>query len=1287
MAIHYVHDVATSGKTQRACFLCALDPQRQCCEQRIEGRIVAVAQRTPDGARTPIIVLDCDGERVELRLSGLYYHSLVKEISARIEADRAFLHRTPLTLRAYHLPAPTTVAFRDTVRRCYEGNSYTLAVLEPDILLNITDLSQAEYCQRQYLLGRLSPSPASAATMRGNLIHYCFKELLKEHDPGRLQASRAAQETPLETLRRHLDEAIQLNSLELALANISASEMRAEVEPHLESLARWYESKRSTLWDMLPANDDNPTGANPTGANPSNGDDHLALTGDHLALTGDHLALTGDHLALTGDHLALTGDHLALTGDHLALTGDHLAPTGKTPARGASTCRDAPCGRLACGRLACGRLIEGGANPANPANPAGPANPADPADPADPAGPAGPAGPQPDQSRTSEGQVRAETFLLAPEIGLRGRLDLFWQQAGQRSLLELKTGGKSGHDLPRREHRWQVYGYHALLAVRRDSRMKKAAATLLYSGTPGQAQDFPIPGGIREIQRVNERRNLLIISHITGMPPAPPQGTRCTKCSMLSQCQSLSPVLGWQPPQPAAAPQPDIADQPGPYHPERSEGSGPTKEERVPVWRGPSAALLYAQDDVSEVRNDMGGTPLRNESHGYAQENDIPGVQDDRQAVSDAITTSATVSPARFIDTEEDRLFFATYYRLLHLEGRAGEQQQALLWNTPVAERIARGTALYGLEPLAEPRIDRDGWQQSFSCNNTSELREGDEILLSDGDPISGEVVSGTIMQISATRVTVWTRELLAHPALIDRYENDLVHVRTLQNLLRWLQVGQHAPHLRDLVAGKVRPRFIDEDVPARADFNAEQNLAVARAMQMQDYLLIHGPPGTGKTSVIAEIVRRLCARGQRVMLAAFTNQAVDNMLKRLDKEGFHDYLRLGHERSVDEAVQGHLLKALLDARQDGASESYAPEAIYDLLHNIPVVASTTATWSSDKYSFNGGGYDSPEAPDLYFDVAIIDEAGQLTVPAILGALRFARRFILVGDEKQLPPLVLSAEAARGSAKDGKGLADSLFSILKRHDEDYIQRHPMQVSACVPLCVQYRMNRWIANFSSTVFYDKRLIAHESVAGSMLALRSVRAGEAQLSPEIARAIEPRRPLVFLDVHDEPGEVAMGDGKTSNAEARVLRAIVAELLARGIAPGDIGIIAPYRAQVANIRRHLFSDDDAHGWRALAADAGLCVDTVDRFQGGERMVMMISFATASEPEEGSQRREFLVNEKRLNVALTRAQRKLILVGCVPALERLPILSRLITYCRSMNTVIPYRDISPSHRRYVEA
>ncbi|HZO74254.1 MAG TPA: AAA domain-containing protein [Ktedonobacteraceae bacterium] len=1056
------HDVKSQDEAKRECFLCSLDPKSPCNESQLEGRIVAVQERTIDGTKISIVLIDTGTRRVELHFADPYYRSLVRELKALGDVVGSY----NLTLRVYHLPhAPSIHTIRGKERYCYHANAYTLAVLEPDILLNITDLNMAEYCPRQYMLNRLSPSAMSPATIRGNLVHHCFKELLKEHNKGNVNIHQAdaigttgiadvveVPESPLAILYRHLEQALHFNAIEMALVNIPPDAMRTDVIPHLESLAHWYERESATLWDMPSAYAD-------------------------------------------------------------------------------------------------------------------------------------------DQNRDAQGgnQVRAETFLLAPEIGLRGRLDLFWQQSGRQRLLELKTGGASG-DLPRREHRWQVYGYHALLTVRRDSKMKRALATLLYSGTPGSAQAFGIPATIREIQRVNETRNRLLLSRVTSIPPAPPGPSRCTKCAMLKQCQHVSSLLQWQPPEP----------DPGPV----------------------------SANDASDVE------------------------------------ARANSASARLAASDEERTFFAHYYHLLQIEGRTGEQQQALLWKTPVTQRIEQGTAISGLRPQGEPREIKDGWEQTFYCLNTSELREGDEILLSAGDPITGEVVTGTIIAISSEQVTIWTREIIAHPTLIDRYDNDLVHVRTLQNLLRWLETE---PHLRDLVAGRIRPRFIARSHNRRADFNAEQNLAVERALQMQDYLLIHGPPGTGKTSVIAEIVKQLSQQGQRIMLAAFTNQAVDNMLKRLEKDGFHDYLRLGSERSIDEAIKHRHFRHLIgildfsQTQEHAATELpvYHPEGIRELLQTAPVIATTTATWSSDKYIPQA---ENLEEMGLHFDVAIIDEAGQLTMPAILGALRFARRFILVGDEKQLPPLVLSKEAAQ------RGLANSLFSSLKQLDHDYMNDHSMEISACVSLRTQYRMNRWISHFSSTVFYEKMLVAHESVANRKLA--SGRPTTDRDYPEhIQKALDPAFPLVFLDVHDEQAEAG---GKISIAEARTVRDIVAELLARGIAQQDIGIIAPYRAQVATIRRHLFSHAAESGWQALPVDSPLSVDTVDRFQGGERMVIILSFATAQEPETGSQRREFLVNPNRLNVALTRAQRKLILVGSAPALEHLPIFSRLITYCRSMNTLV---------------
>jgi DNA replication ATP-dependent helicase Dna2 len=913
------------------------------------------------------------------------------------------------------------------------------------------------------LLHRLVSSPPSAAAIRGNLVHYSFKELLKEHGGSRPVSDHAdgEGESSLSTLQHHFKQALERSSIDLALANASPDEIRIDAVPHLESLATWFQKQHATLWDIPAA----------------------TMHGQDTEV---------------------------------------------------------------------------------------------------------------DEQKNENG-VRAETFLLAPEIGLRGRLDLFWKQTGRQRLLELKTGGTKG-DLPNAAHRWQVQGYHALLAVRRDSKMKKALATLLYSGTPGEAQSFGILPTVKQLQRVNENRNVLVLSHVTGIPPAPPGPSRCTKCAMLEQCAQVSALLDWRPPEP-----------------DSHVSSG-------------------------EVDANFRGHNAFHQSNGLH----LPIVQ------------------------PQDRLFFTKYYKLLHLEERESELQQALLWKLTVEERVERGTAINNIQLLEQPKRTEQGeWEQTFQCENKSELRESDEVLLSNGDPITGEVVTGTILRISSTEVKVWTPERIAHPRLIDRYDNSIVNVRTLQNLMRWLQANTH---LRELVAGNLRPHFDSTPVAPQADFNVEQNLAVERAMQMRDYLLIHGPPGTGKTTVIAEIVKRLCQQGQHVMLAAFTNQAVDNMLKRLDTEGFSDYVRLGHERSVDEAVQSHLLQSLVEQEQ-GRHDTLL--TVRQILRKAPVIASTTATWSSDKYNppSSRDVQDNNEDAPLQFDVAIIDEAGQLTVPAILGVLRFAKRFVLVGDEKQLPPLVLSKEAIE------QGLANSLFSTLKRLDDDYTKSHPEAISACVPLQVQYRMNKWISRFASRTFYDGKLMPHASVADAILELAGPETRTFMEAPTILRAIDPLHSIVFLDVRGELEGI-----KTSDAEARAVREVVAGLLVRGIEPRDIGIIAPYRAQVANLRRHLLDERERSQWLASARGADIhemSIDTVDRFQGGERKVIIISFATTTTPEVENQLREHLTNPNRLNVALTRAQQKLILVGCAPALERLPVFERLLAYCHEMQAVIAHSPI----------
>lgn len=1041
-----------------SCFICAYKQtltdhkaHRPCVETHIWGRLVRIQERAINGQTMPCLTIDRGSLYATVALEPDYYREFVRELLARGKMKH------PLNVHFYHLPdTPTPGDYKGKTVEQYIGDTFTLCVLEPDTLLNITDISQADYCKRKYVLSDLVSSPPSSATILGNIVHQCFTGLLKDHE----QKQNTPSTTSLERLRKLRETAIELNTLDMALAGVSPETIRTDSEPHLAALATWYEQNRSSLW---------------------------------------------------------------------------------------------------------GNNIQA---------------------------------------------VSVETLRLVPEIGLRGRLDIYWQQSTAQSLLELKTGGANG-DVPKNDHRKQVQGYQTLSLVRRDEKFARAQARLLYSGTPGQATATSIPFNIRDIQRINGTRNILVLSHITGTPPPPPGVSRCTKCSVREQCERVSALLDWQPP----TFDPEV-------QPLASNGSPAT-----------------------------------------------------------ALRKQRTV-------TNEDRTFFAKYYHLLLVEGRASEQELARLWQLSVQNRVEQGKAINNLHAIHMPDAkndgwteDNDGWTKRFECDNRSELRKHDEILLSAGNPITGNVVTGTIMEIGSKSVTVWTREIIKQPTLIDKYDNDLVHKRTMQNLLRWLDVE---PHLRDLVAGRVRPRFIDSDFSRRQDFNEQQNKAVERATQMQDYLLIQGPPGTGKTSVIAEIVKCLAEQGQRMLLAAFTNQAVDNMLKRLDKEGFHDYIRIGHERSVDEAIEPHLLKKLFenhlmddhltDDRKGHPSHNNSadehPSTVYDLLRRSPVVASTTATWSSDKYTSS-----SPEQanePSLFFDVAIIDEASQLTVPALLGALRFAKRFILVGDDKQLPPLVLSKEAAE------QGLAESLFGFLAQREEDYMKDHREIVSALVKLETQYRMNKWIGHFSSTVFYNGKLQAAPRVANERLTFSDERASNGkrqqlavQVQSTLLQAIEPDFPLVFLDVRGEPDH---GIAKVSEAEAEAVCKIIAELVARGIKKGDIGVIAPFRAQVAMIRRKLLKAGILDEQHATTTEPKVTVDTVDRFQGAERSVIIMSFATTTEPQ--GERRDFLTNPNRLNVALTRAQHKLILVGCVAALEKLPVFSRLLAYCRSMKTLMIYED-----------
>ncbi|HEU5441851.1 MAG TPA: AAA domain-containing protein [Ktedonobacterales bacterium] len=945
-----------------ACFVCSLAPQ-PCEVAQLDGRLLRVHVPAERG-RFPVALLETTGgEQVRLALPARV-RAFAQTLAALPAETASRLH-----LRAFHLRRGQPRGDRSTL---IAGEGSVL-VLEPDLLLNITDLNNAEYCVRQYPLRRLVPSPPSAASLRGTIVHAAFKELLKGGD---------------EPAEVYLTRAIAARASDLAFHHIPREALTADARPHLAALQAWYHQQRASLWGNAP-------------------------------------------------------------------------------------------------------------------------------------------------------DVRAETFLLGPPIGLKGRLDFLIRDSLGAALLELKSGAAHG-PLPRREHRWQVYGYQTLLAALRPHGDARPGATLLYSGTPGHAETHGVPFTLRDLVRVLDLRNALALTHVTGEVPPPPGGKKCARCALRPACQQISPALGWLPPDG-----------------EEGDGGPPMLEARDLSWLG-------------------------------------------------------------------------AQYGLLRAETLAAERQAATLWRLPRAARVAAGIALDGLALDGEPlRTPAGEWEYTFRCRNRSELREGDEVLLSDGDPIHGEVVSGTILALSDTGVTVWTPERIARPAALDRYSSDIVGTRTLRNLWRWLDAD---PRLRLLVAGERAPHFRSlpalDDLPAV--FNVEQRTAIARALAAEDFLCVQGPPGTGKTRVVAEIARRAVARGERVLVAAFTNQAVDNVLARLLADGYDDFIRLGHALAVAPAMQPYRLEPGTRARVATAlapDESVDPAALRETFLRAPLAAATTAMLSSERFD------DAGEA--LRFDLVLVDEASQLTVPAVLGALRFARRFVLVGDERQLPPLVVSEEAAKG------GLSRSLFGMLLARWSE---------AAVVSLIRQYRMHPTICAFPAEAFYDGQLIADGDAQFATLDLA--------LSPgdPASAVLDPARPLVFVDVpaDREPG------GKLSATQANLIRQLVLALRAGGLAASEIGVVAPYRAQVALIRQRLA----AHG------ECAVMVDTVDRFQGGERRAILFSFGGRAGGAAASlARADFLADPRRLNVALTRAQRKLILVGDAGWLaDSSPLLDRLIAHCAAL-------------------
>lgn len=497
-----------------------------------------------------------------------------------------------------------------------------------------------------------------------------------------------------------------------------------------------------------------------------------------------------------------------------------------------------------------------------------------------------------------------------------------------------------------------------------------------------------------------------------------------------------------------------------------------------------------------------------------------------------------------------------------------------------------------------------------------------------------------------------------------DEFSNGMAAARN--NLIQIMDDSVYkARDLRSLIVDSHPPTFKPTNSvtlstrSSQLSINADQKAAITKVMSAKDYALVLGMPGTGKTTTIAHIIRALVAKGKSVLLTSYTHTAVDNILLKIRDDNI-GILRLGAAAKVHPEVREFATLA--------AEPKDNLEELEKSWMEPPIVATTCLTINHPLFNRR------------VFDYCIVDEASQITLPVCLGPIRMSKTFILVGDHYQLPPLVQNKEALEG------GLDVSLFKLL-------CEAHPQAV---VNLEHQYRMCAEIMLLSNTFIYSGRLkCGTESVASRELCVPNPNglqahhykpplkhvAGPICAGPNsdicwLSSVLHPSNPVVFVNTDhiSTTLETQIGSRITNILESRLVTHLTLSLLSMGVPASELGIIAFYRSQLALLRQYLSSAHTQTQASELAApamgfgSAAVELHTADKFQGRDKEVVLVSCVRSNENGTVG---DLLKDRRRVNVALTRARSKLIILGSEQTLSSNELLKDLVSLCREKGWV----------------
>lgn len=625
------------------------------------------------------------------------------------------------------------------------------------------------------------------------------------------------------------------------------------------------------------------------------------------------------------------------------------------------------------------------------------------------------------------------------------------------------------------------------------------------------------------------------------------------------------------------------------------------------------------------------------------------------------------------------------------------------LWNMPLAEKKETGNIYTGLTIIEKER------SSSFNGYDTITLavpqqgedflpnfRRGDMIYLyaykkNEAPDVRQSILfKGSLQETHGDSITVHLNDGQQNPDLIsgdyfaiEHAGSDIGGTSAIRSLYTFITSPEER---RQLLLGQRAPRS-DKSLTLSRSYHPDYDEIILKAKQAQDYFLLIGPPGTGKTSQALQFLVREQLAGNiysqpssaysaedskhnkpsetintqystpntqtAILLLAYTNRAVDEICNMLTENEL-DYIRIGNEFSCDPKYSDHLLKEVLD-------ENATLNSIKSTIADARIVVATTSTMNSNAALFN----------IKHFDLAIIDEASQILEPNIIGLLtvrhaerRAIERFILIGDHKQLPAVVqqqdtLEAEETNNSLKDIHLLscANSLFERLI-----LTERAAGRTDFIGTLHKQGRMHPDIADFANRKFYAREQLECVPLAHQLEQTLTYNETSEDETDDVLKAHRmifiPSKPCRQLNLSE----------KVNTEEARIITDLLRRLyrqLGNNFDPQkSVGVIVPYRNQIAMIRKEI----EKLGIPELEE---ISIDTVERYQGSQRDIILYSFTIQSRYQL-----DFLTAntfyedgqpvDRKLNVAITRARKQLILTGNEPTLRQNQIFAELIDYIK---------------------